>query len=109
MTETKSPESHLDSAPQEGSSMGEKPPQQGVLEPKPIPTVNLHSSQSIANQNGRRIEGLTRRVEMLTFEGWNQEGWIFRVERFFTTHRITKEEKMTAATISFDGEALAWF
>ena len=46
---------------------------------------------------------------MLIFESGNLEGWIFRVERFFSAHRMSKQEKMTAASISLDGEALAWF
>ena len=31
------------------------------------------------------------------------------MERFFAAHRMSEEEKMIAATISLDGEALAWF
>ena len=56
---------------------------------------------------GSRIEALTRRLEMPIFEGWNPEGWIFCVERFFLWHGMTEEEKLVAATISLDGEALA--
>ena len=43
------------------------------------------------------------------FEGGNLEGWVFRVEKLFSIHRLTKMEKLDMATLSFDGEALAWF
>ena len=54
-----------------------------------------------------RIEALTQRLEMPIFEGWNPKGWIFCMEQFFQGHGMTEEEKLVAATISFDGEALA--
>lgn len=69
----------------------------------------LAPSQLNEIEKGGRIEALTQRLEMLVFDGWNPEGWIFRVERFVTAHHITEEEKFTTATISLDGEALAWF
>ena len=45
---------------------------------------------------------------MPIFEGWNPDGWIFKVERFFSAHRMI-EEKMEVVAISLDGETLAWF
>ena len=60
-------------------------------------------------REGSRVETLTRRLEMPIFEGWNSEGWIFHVERFFPTHGITEIEKTATAKISLDGKALAWF
>ena len=61
------------------------------------------------SKESSRVETLTRRLEMPIFEGLNLEGWVFHVERFFTVHRMTEEEKMAAAMISLDGEAMAWF
>ena len=46
---------------------------------------------------------------MPIFEGWNPEGWIFCVERFFSAHHMSDQEKVTIATISLDRETLAWF
>ena len=37
-----------------------------------------------------RVETLTRRLEMPIFEGWNPEGWVFRVERFFAAHGMSE-------------------
>ena len=56
-----------------------------------------------------RVEILTQHLEMPIFEGWNPEGWIFHVERFFLTHGMMEKEKIAVAIISLDGEALACF
>ena len=56
-----------------------------------------------------RVEILTQHLEMPILEGWNPEGWIFHVERFFLTHGMMEKEKIAVAIISLDGEALAWF
>ena len=61
------------------------------------------------SEESSRVETLTCCLEMPIFEGLNPEGWVFRVEQFFTVHRMTEVEKMVAATISLDREALAWF
>ncbi|EXB66634.1 hypothetical protein L484_024931 [Morus notabilis] len=50
-----------------------------------------------------------RRLEMPLFEGDNPEGWLFRVERYFSVNRLTEEDKLSAAAICFKGDALAWF
>ena len=46
---------------------------------------------------------------MPVFEGWNLEGWIFQVELYFHDNHLTEIEKLAAATINLEGEALAWF
>lgn len=46
---------------------------------------------------------------MLVFDNANPKGWIFRVERYFAFHQMMEAEKIKAAAISMDGEALAWF
>lgn len=50
-----------------------------------------------------------QRVEMPVFEGLNQDGWIFRAERFFSMSRLSEVEKLESAVVSLDREALAWF
>ncbi|GMN60734.1 hypothetical protein TIFTF001_029824 [Ficus carica] len=54
-------------------------------------------------------DALLHRLEMPVFEGSNLEGWVFRAKRFFTINRLSKLQKLEAATISMDGKALAWF
>lgn len=46
---------------------------------------------------------------MPIFAGENPEGWIFRAKRYFVINRLTGAEKLEAAVISLDGDALAWF
>ena len=46
---------------------------------------------------------------MPVFEEDNLEGWIFPAERFFSVHHLIKVEKLDVATLSCDGEPLAWF
>lgn len=43
------------------------------------------------------------------FEGENPEGWVFKAERYFNLTQISEAEKMEAAAICFDGEALSWY
>ena len=68
-----------------------------------------NTDKDVRAGEGSRVEILTRRLEMPIFKGWNPEGWIFHVERFFLTHGMMEEEKIAGAIISLDGEALAWF
>lgn len=39
-------------------------------------------------------------------DGIELDGWIFRVERYFGVNRLTEEEKMDAAVVFLEGEAL---
>lgn len=42
---------------------------------------------------GVRVEALTCHLEMLVFEGWNPEEWIFRVEKFSMAHKLIETGK----------------
>lgn len=46
---------------------------------------------------------------MPVFEGFEPDEWVFHVERYFSINRMAEEQKVEAAIICFDGEALAWF
>lgn len=52
---------------------------------------------------------MNQKLEMPIFEGWNLEGRIFWVERYFTFHQLGDAEKLEAAAVSMEGEALNWF
>ena len=43
------------------------------------------------------------------FNGENPEGWVFRAERYFHLNHLTKEEKLMAAVVCLDEDALSWF
>lgn len=109
--ESKGSEFHLVTTPHKKSSTDEKPPRRKIDESNSTLEVISGSAQlAMVATTGRRIETLTTHLEMPIFEGWNLDGWIFRVERFFTAHQMSKDEKILATTtISLYGEALAWF
>lgn len=46
---------------------------------------------------------------MPIFDGENPDGWIFRTERYFNMNQLSNCEKLEAAAVCFEGEALAWF
>lgn len=50
-----------------------------------------------------------RRLEMPVFNGEAPDAWIFRAKRDFGINQFTNEEKVEAAAMYFEGEALAWF
>lgn len=63
---------------------------------------------------GRRDEGDQggmggRRLEMPMFNGEDPDGWIFRAERYFNMNRLGNWERVEAAVVCFEGEALAWY
>ena len=46
---------------------------------------------------------------MPLFDGSNPDGWIFKAERYYSLHRLTNEEKLEAAIMAFEGDALLWY
>ena len=90
------------------SSSG-KEPREDLKRTGGLRPVTMSETDVRMKSEGGRIEALTRHLEMPTFDGWNPEGWDFRVERFFLVHMMTEEERLVATTISLDVEALASF
>ena len=54
---------------------------------------------------GREWQG-GRRLEMPIFTGENPDGWLFQAERYFNMNRLSENEKMAVAGVSFEGDAL---
>ena len=50
-----------------------------------------------------------RKLKMLIFEGEDAYGWVYRVECYFTTNRLSEMEKLMAAVLCLEGKALVWF
>ncbi|KAH9762992.1 hypothetical protein KPL70_001020 [Citrus sinensis] len=46
---------------------------------------------------------------MPLFDGSNLDGWILKAERYFSVNRLSNEEKLEAAIIAFEGDALLWY
>ncbi|EXB36963.1 hypothetical protein L484_018339 [Morus notabilis] len=51
-------------------------------------------------KSGFRMDCRTRRVEMLTFDGENPDGWVFRAERYFVMNRLSENEKLDVVVVS---------
>lgn len=47
-----------------------------------------------------------RKLDIPLFDGSNLDGWIMRAETYYAFHRMTNEEKLEAAVMSFEGDVL---
>jgi hypothetical protein len=47
-------------------------------------------------------------VDLLVFNGDDAPGWLRKVERFFKVRKISEGEKLDAALMVMEGEALTW-
>ena len=97
------PKSGLETARPKESSIGvgstpREEPKQVSMPEESLRPPKITETDIITKLEGSEIEALTRRLEMPIFEGWNPEGWIFCVERFFLGHGMTEEQKLVAAT-----------
>ena len=45
---------------------------------------------------------------MPVFMGENLDGWLLIAERFFDLHKYIESERIEAAVVGFEGDALIW-
>lgn len=50
-----------------------------------------------------------KKLDMPLFDGTNPDGWILRAERYHQFYRLTEEDKLEAAVVALEGDALLWF
>ena len=50
-----------------------------------------------------------RKLDMPIFDGTDPDGWILRVERYFTFYRLNEEEMLEAVAVALEGDALRWY
>lgn len=50
-----------------------------------------------------------KKLDLATFDGNNPDGWILRAQRYFRFYRLSEEDKVEAAVVSLEGDALLWF
>ena len=62
-----------------------------------------------SSSGGTRHDFRFRKLEMPLFDGSNPDGWILKAERYFSVNRLSNEEKLEAAIIAFEGDALLWY
>lgn len=58
---------------------------------------------------GNMGEWRYRKLDMPIFEGTDPDGWILRIERYFSFYRLTETEKLEAVVVGLEGDALRWF
>ena len=50
-----------------------------------------------------------RKLDMPIFDGTDPDGWIMRVERYFSFYRLIEEEMLEAVVVAMEGDALRWY
>lgn len=63
----------------------------------------------IGLDNSWKFESRIRQLDIPVFDRIDPNGWVFRVERYFTLNKLTEEEKWDATAVCLDGDSLAWF
>lgn len=43
------------------------------------------------------------------FSGDDPDGWVGKAERYFEVYELTEKEKIGAAILGLEGDALSWF
>ncbi|XP_028550827.1 uncharacterized protein LOC114579655 [Dendrobium catenatum] len=69
----------------------------------------LRGMEGYGGFRGHGGDPRVRKLKMLVFEGEDNHGWIYKVERYFAVNVLTKEEKLTAVGLCLEGKALAWY
>ncbi|CAH1421759.1 unnamed protein product [Lactuca virosa] len=50
-----------------------------------------------------------QKLDMPLFDGNFPDGWVLRAERYFKFCRLSEEDKVEAAVVALEGDALLWF
>lgn len=74
-------------------------------------TETLSSTRVSGREKGswERPDFRARKIESPIFEGEDPDSWTYRAERFFTLNRLNNAEKLEAAVVCLEGDALNWF
>ena len=68
-----------------------------------------HGHAGHPQNSGNRFDFRFRKLGMPLFDGTNPDGWFMKAERYFALNRFSNEEKLEAAVVAFEGDALLWF
>nr|GFA91710.1 ankyrin repeat-containing protein [Tanacetum cinerariifolium] len=69
----------------------------------------VHEIEPQEQETHQNSEHRMRKLKMPIFEGDDAHGWIYRVERYFEVQGVIRRERLLAATLCLEGEALAWY
>lgn len=50
-----------------------------------------------------------RKMDLPVFDGSDPDGWLLRVERYFSIYGLTEGEMLEAVVIAMEGDALRWY
>lgn len=75
----------------------------------PTPTGSPNTSGGGAGAQNNGSNWRFRKLDMPLFDGSNPDGWIIRAERYFTFYRLGESEKLEAAVVAIEGDALLWY
>ncbi|GKD06305.1 ankyrin repeat-containing protein, partial [Tanacetum coccineum] len=64
---------------------------------------------NLERETQQNFEHRMRKLKMPIFEGDDAHGWIYRVERYFEVQGVIRRERLRAAALCLEGEALAWY
>lgn len=92
--------------PESSTTPTREQPGRGSLGP-PFGEETFHSEEN--QTNGRGGSWRFRKLDLPLFDGINPDGWIIRAERYFKFHRMSEEDKVEAAVVALEGDALLWF
>ncbi|XP_063950102.1 uncharacterized protein LOC135152878, partial [Daucus carota subsp. sativus] len=62
-----------------------------------------------SNFSGQNTNWRFKKLDMPLFDGVNPDGWILRAERYHQFYRLSEEDKLEAAIVALEGDALLWF
>lgn len=60
-------------------------------------------------KNSEKTQSTVRKLDFPFFFGEDPDGWVNKVERYFDVYQLSEKEKMGAASLGLEGDALAWF
>lgn len=66
-------------------------------------------SSLVPKEKGKSDRIKLKKLEIPVFNGTNPDDWLFWTELYFQLHKLTDEEKLTVAVVSFEGRANKWF
>ena len=50
-----------------------------------------------------------KQLDCPLFSGMDPDGWLFRMNQYFSINRFSEKEKLMAAGVALEGDALSWF
>lgn len=69
----------------------------------------LEEFRQSVERNRERGNYNVRKLDFPIFSGDDPDGWVGKVERYFEVYQLSEKEKLGAASLGLEGDALSWF